>query len=88
MRRMKGTLSARPLIPRCEPSNQGSLPTPFEEDNEPDIIEEELLLQQIDNIRAYIFDAKLNGRTDEVELLSENLRDLQRTLQEQRSKTQ
>ncbi|KAI1893041.1 hypothetical protein AGOR_G00139800 [Albula goreensis] len=64
---------------------------PFEEDGEPpdeDIIEEELLLQQIDNIRAYMFDAKLNGRADEVELLSENLRDLQRTLQEQRRKTQ
>lgn len=68
--------------------NPGISTNPFEEDNEPDIIEEELLLQQIDNIRAYIFDAKLNGRTDEVELLSENLRDLQRTLQEQRSKTQ
>lgn len=51
-----------------------------------DMIEEELLLQQIDNIRAYIFDAKLSGRLDEVELLSENLRDLQRTLQEQKKK--
>lgn len=49
-----------------------------------DMIEEELLLQQIDNIRAYIFDAKLSGRLDEVELLSENLRELQRTLQEQK----
>ncbi|KAJ8370886.1 hypothetical protein SKAU_G00109140 [Synaphobranchus kaupii] len=68
--------------------NQGISTNPFEEDSEPDIIEEELLLQQIDNIRAYIFDAKLSGRADEVELLSENLRDLQRTLQEQRSKTQ
>ncbi|XP_074537466.1 rabenosyn-5 [Halichoeres trimaculatus] len=51
-----------------------------------DVIEEELLLQQIDNIRAYIFDAKLSGRLDEVELLSENLRELQRTLQEQKKK--
>lgn len=51
-----------------------------------DMIEEELLLQQIDNIRAYIFDAKLSGRLDEVELLSQNLRELQHTLQEQKSK--
>lgn len=51
-----------------------------------DMIEEELLLQQIDNIRAYIFDAKFSGRLDEVELLSENLRELQHTLQEQKKK--
>ncbi|AWP09896.1 hypothetical protein SMAX5B_014898 [Scophthalmus maximus] len=51
-----------------------------------DMIEEELLLQQIDNIRAYIFDAKLSGRLDEVQLLSENLRELQHTLQEQKKK--
>ncbi|XP_068454414.1 rabenosyn-5 [Clinocottus analis] len=51
-----------------------------------DMIEEELLLQQIDNIRAYIFDAKLSGRLDEVELLSANLRELQHTLQEQKKK--
>ncbi|MEQ2191806.1 hypothetical protein XENOCAPTIV_002771 [Xenoophorus captivus] len=51
-----------------------------------DMIEEELLLQQIDNIRAYIFDAKLSGRPDEVELLSENLKELQLTLQEQKKK--
>uniref|UniRef100_A0A8C1MRU7 Rabenosyn, RAB effector n=1 Tax=Cyprinus carpio TaxID=7962 RepID=A0A8C1MRU7_CYPCA len=51
-----------------------------------DGIEEELLLQQIDNIRAYIFDAKLSGRSDEVELLSENLKELQKTLQEQKRK--
>lgn len=61
-----------------------------EDDQEvlPDVemIEEELLLQQIDNIRAYVFDAKLSGRLDEVELLSENLRELQRTLQEQKAK--
>lgn len=65
---------------------------PFDEDDEEDgttvddAIEEELLLQQIDNIRAYIFDAKLSGRSDEVELLSENLKELQRTLQEQKRK--
>lgn len=69
-----------------------SAPTnPFEDDDDDgpaleDIIEEELLLQQIDNIRAYIFDAKLSGRTDEVELLSQNLRELQCTLQEQKRK--
>ncbi|XDV48361.1 hypothetical protein PO909_017783 [Leuciscus waleckii] len=60
---------------------------PFDEDDDDDdTIEEELLLQQIDNIRAYIFDAKLSGRSDEVELLSENLKELQRTLQEQKRK--
>lgn len=65
-------------------------PFDMEDDDEvlPDVdmIEEELLLQQIDNIRAYIFDAKLSGRLDEVELLSENLRELQHTLQEQKIK--
>lgn len=65
---------------------------PFDGDNDDevlpdvDMIEEELLLQQIDNIRAYIFDAKHSGRLDEVELLSENLRELQHTLQEQKKK--
>ncbi|KAM9350529.1 rabenosyn-5 [Symphorus nematophorus] len=65
---------------------------PFDGDNDDevlpdvDMIEEELLLQQIDNIRAYIFDAKLSGRLDEVQLLSENLRELQHTLQEQKKK--
>ncbi|KAI5621941.1 rabenosyn-5 [Silurus asotus] len=65
---------------------------PFEEDDDDDgpalddIIEEELLLQQIDNIRAYMFDAKRSGRTDEVELLSQNLKELQCTLQEQKRK--
>lgn len=49
-----------------------------------DMIEEELLLQQIDNIRAYIFDAKLSGRLDEVDLLTQNLKELQQTLQEQK----
>ena len=64
---------------------------PFEGDDDQDagaladieMIEEELLLQQIDNIRAYVFDAKINGRLDEVELLSANLRELQHTLQQQ-----
>ncbi|KAM9751547.1 rabenosyn-5 [Menidia menidia] len=65
---------------------------PFDGDNDEevlrdvDMIEEELLLQQINNIRAYIFDAKHSGRLDEVELLSENLRELQHTLQEQKKK--
>ncbi|XP_059359011.1 rabenosyn-5-like [Carassius carassius] len=65
---------------------------PFDEEDDEDGsalddgIEEELLLQQIDNIRAYIFDAKLSGRSDEVELLSENLKELQKTLQEQKRK--
>ncbi|KAG1949061.1 rabenosyn-5 [Pimephales promelas] len=61
---------------------------PFYEDDDDndDTIEEELLLQQIDNIRAYIFDAKLSGRSDEVELLSENLKELQHTLQQQKRK--
>lgn len=67
---------------------------PFEvdddDDNEvlrEDIIEEELLLQQIDNIKAYIFDAKHNGRMDEVEVLTENLKELKRTLAEQKAKS-
>ncbi|XP_071332706.1 rabenosyn-5 [Trachinotus anak] len=72
-------------------NSPGASTNPFEEDVDEalpdlDMIEEELLLQQIDNIRAYIFDAKLSGRLDEVELLSENLRDLQHTLQEQKKK--
>lgn len=73
------------------PGGPASISTnPFDGDDDDevlpdvDMIEEELLLQQIDNIRAYIFDAKLSGRLDEVELLSENLRELQRTLQEQK----
>ncbi|XP_069722396.1 rabenosyn-5 [Phaenicophaeus curvirostris] len=50
-------------------------------------IEEELLLQQIDNIKAYIFDAKHSGRMDEVEVLTENLRELKRTLAKQKEKS-
>ncbi len=73
-------------------NSPGVSTNPFEGDDDgevfPDVemIEEELLLQQIDNIRAYIFDAKLSGRLDEVELLSENLRELQQTLKEQKKK--
>lgn len=75
-------------------NSPGVSTNPFDGDNDDealpdlDMIEEELLLQQIDNIRAYIFDAKLSGRLDEVELLSENLRELQHTLQEQKKKKQ
>lgn len=73
-------------------NSPGVSTNPFDEDDDDkivpdvDMIEEELLLQQIDNIRAYIFDAKLSGRLDEVELLSQNLRELQLTLQEQKKK--
>ncbi|XP_029291649.1 rabenosyn-5 [Cottoperca gobio] len=73
-------------------SSPGVSTNPFEGEHDDealpdvDMIEEELLLQQIDNIRAYIFDAKLSGRLDEVELLSENLRELQHTLLEQKKK--
>uniref|UniRef100_A0A665SX56 Rabenosyn, RAB effector n=1 Tax=Echeneis naucrates TaxID=173247 RepID=A0A665SX56_ECHNA len=72
-------------------NSPGVSTNPFDEDDDDalpdlDMIEEELLLQQIDNIRAYIFDAKHSGRLDEVELLSENLRELQHTLQEQKKK--
>lgn len=72
-------------------SSPGISTNPFEGDDDDvvpdvDMIEEELLLQQIGNIRAYIFDAKHSGRLDEVELLSQNLRELQLTLQEQKKK--
>ncbi|XP_073431081.1 rabenosyn-5 [Dendrobates tinctorius] len=60
---------------------------PFEEPDE-EVIEEDLLLQQIDNIKAYIFDAKHSGRLDEVELLTENLRELKKTLAKQKEQTQ
>ncbi|XP_061474442.1 rabenosyn-5 [Rhineura floridana] len=62
---------------------------PFEDDDEvsEDNIEEELLLQQIDNIKAYIFDAKHSGRMDEVEVLTENLKELKRTLAKQKEKS-
>ncbi|KAL8212628.1 UNVERIFIED_CONTAM: hypothetical protein K2H54_053804 [Gekko kuhli] len=77
------------------PFKSSSYPStnPFEvddDDNEvlsEDIIEEELLLQQIDNIKAYIFDAKHSGRMDEVEVLTENLKELKRTLAKQKEKS-
>ncbi|XP_072305772.1 rabenosyn-5 [Eucyclogobius newberryi] len=78
--------------PFLEASGTEVSTNPFEGDGDDDIlpdvdmIEEELLLQQIDNIRAYIFDAKHSRRFDEVELLSQNLRELQQTLQEQKKK--
>lgn len=62
---------------------------PFEVDSDSGLeatepIEEDLLLQQIDNIKAYIFDAKQCGRLDEVEVLTENLRELRCTLAKQK----
>ncbi|KAE8612156.1 hypothetical protein XENTR_v10012744 [Xenopus tropicalis] len=60
---------------------------PFEDSEETqdeEVIEEDLLLQQIDNIKAYIFDAKHSGRLDEVEVLTENLRELKKTLAKQK----
>ncbi|NXA54741.1 RBNS5 protein, partial [Nothocercus julius] len=73
------------------PFEEGSSTNPFEvdDDNEllgEEVIEEELLLQQIDNIKAYIFDAKHSGRMDEVEVLTENLKELKRTLAKQKEK--
>lgn len=69
------------------PFEQSTSSNPFEEDDdagEEEVIEEDLLLQQIDNIKAYIFDAKHSGHFDEVELLTENLKDLRRKLAEQK----
>ncbi|NWS62500.1 RBNS5 protein, partial [Chunga burmeisteri] len=71
------------------PFEQGSSTNPFEVEDGSEIsgeeaIEEELLLQQIDNIKAYIFDAKHSGRMDEVEVLTENLKELKRTLAKQK----
>ncbi|RXM36546.1 Rabenosyn-5 [Acipenser ruthenus] len=80
---------SEPSQSAAKPFTEAASTNPFDMDEDAvdeNIIEEELLLQQIDNIRAYIFDAKLSGRIDEVELLSENLRELQRTLQEQKQK--
>lgn len=73
-----------------EPSSSSMNPFEVDEDHEvsgEDIIEEELLLQQIDNIKAYIFDAKHSGRMDEVEVLTENLKELKRTLAQQKEKS-
>ncbi|XP_047599890.1 rabenosyn-5 isoform X1 [Lutra lutra] len=74
------------------PFEEGTCTNPFEmdSDSEPkgeEPIEEELLLQQIDNIKAYIFDAKQCGRLDEVEVLTENLRELKCTLAKQKGGT-
>lgn len=71
------------------PFEEPAGPNPFEVDSDSgaeaeEPIEEELLLQQIDNIKAYIFDAKQCGRLDEVEVLAENLRELKRTLARQK----
>ncbi|NWU93327.1 RBNS5 protein, partial [Upupa epops] len=73
------------------PFEEGSCTNPFEVEDGNEIpgeeaIEEELLLQQIDNIKAYIFDAKHSGRMDEVEVLTENLKELKRTLAKQKEK--
>uniref|UniRef100_A0AC11DRB1 Rabenosyn, RAB effector n=1 Tax=Ovis aries TaxID=9940 RepID=A0AC11DRB1_SHEEP len=81
---------ASPPVPG-NPFEEAPCTNPFEEESngqegaEP--IEEELLLQQIDNIKAYIFDAKQCGRLDEVEVLTENLRELRRTLAKQKRGT-
>ncbi|NXK16664.1 RBNS5 protein, partial [Arenaria interpres] len=74
------------------PFEEGSSTNPFEVEDGNEVsgeeaIEEELLLQQIDNIKAYIFDAKHNGRMDEVEVLTENLKELKRTLAKQKEKS-
>ncbi|NXP78812.1 RBNS5 protein, partial [Ramphastos sulfuratus] len=74
------------------PFEEGSSTNPFEVEDGCEVsgeetIEEELLLQQIDNIKAYIFDAKHSGRMDEVEVLTENLKELKRTLAKQKEKS-
>lgn len=74
------------------PFEEVTCTNPFEMDNDSGLegeepIEEELLLQQIDNIKAYIFDAKQCGRLDEVEVLTENLRELKHTLAKQKGGT-
>ncbi|XP_054243177.1 rabenosyn-5 [Indicator indicator] len=74
------------------PFEEGSSTNPFEVEYGSEIsgeetIEEELLLQQIDNIKAYIFDAKHSGRMDEVEVLTENLKELKHTLAKQKEKS-
>uniref|UniRef100_A0A4W2GZX2 Rabenosyn, RAB effector n=1 Tax=Bos indicus x Bos taurus TaxID=30522 RepID=A0A4W2GZX2_BOBOX len=62
---------ASPPVPG-NPFEEAPCTNPFEEESDggqegAEPIEEELLLQQIDNIKAYIFDAKQCGRLDEVE---------------------
>lgn len=80
--------SASPAAPG-NPFEECPCTNPFEVDSDSgteaeEHIEEELLLQQIDNIKAYIFDAKQCGRMDEVEVLTENLRELKCTLAKQK----
>ncbi|KAK2091388.1 hypothetical protein P7K49_030672 [Saguinus oedipus] len=80
-----------PLVPG-NPFEEPTCTNPFEMDSDSgpeaeEPIEEELLLQQIDNIKAYIFDAKQCGRLDEVEVLTENLRELKHTLAKQKGCT-
>ncbi|XP_003409791.1 rabenosyn-5 isoform X1 [Loxodonta africana] len=86
--------SQRPSSPPVpgNPFEEPASTNPFEMDSDSgpegeEPIEEELLLQQIDNIKAYIFDAKQCGRLDEVEVLTENLRELKRTLAKQKGGT-
>lgn len=79
---------ASPAVPG-NPFEECPCTNPFEVDSDSGMeaeehIEEELLLQQIDNIKAYIFDAKQCGRMDEVEVLTENLRELKCTLAKQK----
>ncbi|XP_021045787.1 rabenosyn-5 isoform X1 [Mus pahari] len=81
----------RPASPAApgNPFEECPCTNPFEVDSDSGMeaeerIEEELLLQQIDNIKAYIFDAKQCGRMDEVEVLTENLRELKCTLAKQK----
>lgn len=84
----------RPASPPV-PSNPfeevvGTNPFEVDSDSGPEAeapIEEELLLQQIDNIKAYIFDAKQCGRLDEVDVLTENLKELKHTLAKQKGGT-
>ncbi|XP_054990709.1 rabenosyn-5 [Sorex araneus] len=68
----------------------GTNPFELDSDSGPEAeapIDEELLLQQIDNIKAYIFDAKQCGRLDEVDVLTENLKELKHTLARQKAGT-
>ncbi|GCC43233.1 hypothetical protein chiPu_0027000, partial [Chiloscyllium punctatum] len=60
--------------------SRGGGGNPFEVEEEEEEIEEELLRQQIDNIKAYVFDAKQAGRLDEVASLMDNLAELRQAL--------
>ncbi|KAM6214237.1 rabenosyn-5 [Rhynchocyon petersi] len=79
-----------PPSQKCSGSPVPGNPFEMDSDSGPESeepIEEELLLQQIDNIKAYIFDAKQCGRLDEVEVLTENLRELKHALAKQKGVT-